>query len=97
MNTKSLTPKMKTAAKELLFQKVNCGYDRWNDAAGNSAGTGQLPDGVRMTDSPDFVAGKTFAEFGAEGHIVSPCFIGEQSGAVIRNYYGQPEKVVSLN
>lgn len=86
-----------TIATSLLFQKVNCGYDRWNDSDNKSAGTGQLPEGVKMINEPDFVAGKTFAEFGAEGHLVSPGTFGNVPVAVIRNYYSQPEKVVAIS
>lgn len=87
---------MKNTATGLIFHKVNVGYDRWNNNQNQASGAEQLPEGVRMTDDPDFVAGKTFAEFGAEGKLVSPGMFGEQRVAIIRNYYSQPEKVVAL-
>ena len=87
--------KTKTATR-ILFQKVNCGYDRWNNEENRAAGTGQLPEGVTMSEEPDFVAGKSFAQFGAEGKLVSPGTFGKVTVAVIRNYYAQPEKVVAV-
>jgi len=84
-------------ATSVLFSKVNCGYDRWNNSDNQTAGAGQLPEGVKMTDEPDFVAGKSFAEFGAEGKLVSPGLFGNVSVVIVRNYYSQPEKVVALD
>lgn len=83
-------------ATSLLFQKINCGYERWNNSVKQPAGTGQLPEGVKMTGEPDFVAGKSFAAFGSEGHLVSPGLFENMPVAVIRNYYSQPEKIVAL-